>query len=79
MTNIRGKTVAEVLAIAAASYDELTGEAVNDAANMVADFGGTEDEIEAMRELQRKIMEQDRKAYLAKYRAFLERGGEPLQ
>lgn len=79
MTNIRGKTLAQVIAIAAASFDERSEQAINDAANIVRDNGGTDDEIEAMCNLQREILAQDREAQLTELRAWLKRGGEPLQ
>ena len=77
--DLRGMSLDQIVATAAAAFDERFEEAIDDAASMVRDHGGTEDEIEAMCERSRQMLEQGRKAELAELRAWLERGGEPLQ
>ena len=52
--NVRGMNLDQIMALSAASLDEWAEEAVDNAGKLCRDLGGTEDEIEAMRELQRK-------------------------
>jgi hypothetical protein len=63
------------IAATAAFVDENFDDWIDKAGDIARAHGGTEDEIEAMRELQREWLAQDRK----ELRAWLERGGETLQ
>ena len=71
--DLRGMNMAEVMATSAAALDETFDEMVDNAGKLCRDHGGTEDEIESVRELQRQWLEEERDVYLAKLRGWLER------
>jgi hypothetical protein len=76
--DIRGMNLDQVMAVSAAALDETFEEMVDNAGNLCRDHGGTEDEIESMREWQRQRLTEGRDEQLAKLRAWLERGCESL-
>jgi hypothetical protein len=71
-------TAKQILEKAMVSYDRRFAEAVDQVCDLARDFGGTDEEIEAMRDLQHRVFVQDREDYRAKLRAWLARSGESL-
>jgi hypothetical protein len=76
--DLRGMNMAEVMATSATALSEIFEEMIGNAGTLCRDHGGTEDEIESVRELQRRWLEGDRDVQLAKLRGWLERGGKSL-
>ena len=76
--NVRGMNLDQVMSVSAAALDETFEEMVDNAGNLCRDHGGTEEEIETVRDWQRQQLERDRDEHLAKLRAWLKRGGEGL-
>ena len=76
--NVRGMDLDQLMTTTASALDEVCEELIEDAANIVRDHGGDDEDVEAMRDLKRQQFEQCRTAQLAKLRAWLQRGGEYL-
>lgn len=77
--NLRGMNMAEVMATTATALDESFEEMICNAGDLCRDMGGTEGEIDSMRELQRDWLEAERGAYLAQVRGWLDRDCKSLQ
>jgi hypothetical protein len=76
--NVHGMRLDQVTTLSAEALDDAFEEAVDNAGNLVRDHGGTEEEIETVREMQRQFLQQGRDAHLAKSRTWLDRGCESL-
>jgi hypothetical protein len=77
--NIRGMGLDEVMAISAAALDETFEEMIDNAGKLRRAHGGTEEEIETVRDWQRQQLERDRNEQLAKLRAWFLRDCESLR
>ena len=77
--DVRGKSLDQVMTISAEAFDEALEEMIDNAGNLCRDHGGTEDEVESAREMQRQSLMEVRDEKLIELRRWLERGCESLQ